>query len=222
MTPPSPASQERAGEPTPGFTFADKRKIAPDGSPVSSAGGASAPPAGTAAAEPELGTGVADELAPPAGGLTAEEFRAQQQASEQLAAERLADLQRLQAEYANYRKRVDRDRATARDQAIASVIESLLPVLDDIHLARQHGDLEAGPLAGIADKLEATLAKYGVQRFGEPGAAFDPAVHDALMHVEEELAEGTEVTTVVGVLQPGYRIGDRVLRPARVSVADPR
>ncbi|MBV9823506.1 MAG: nucleotide exchange factor GrpE, partial [Actinobacteria bacterium] len=95
-------------------------------------------------------------------------------------------------------------------------------VLDDIHLARQHGDLEAGPLAGIADKLEATLAKYGVQRFGEPGAPFDPAVHDALMHVDEELAEGTEVTTVVGVLQPGYRIGERVVRPARVSVADPR
>jgi molecular chaperone GrpE len=128
----------------------------------------------------------------------------------------------LQAEYANYRKRVDRDRAASRDLAIASMIESLLPVLDDIHLARQHGDLEAGPLASIADKLEATLGKYGVERFGEPGAAFDPSVHDALMHVEEELAEGTEVTTVVGVLQPGYRIGDRVVRPARVSVADPR
>ncbi len=167
------------------------------------ADGVTTPPAGQA---PATGTGTT-----PA-----------QDANELLAAERLADLQRLQAEYANYRKRVDRDRATSRDLAIASVIESLLPVLDDIHLARQHGDLEAGPLASIADKLEATLAKYGVERFGEPGAAFDPAVHDALMHVEEELAEGTEVTTVVGVLQPGYRIGDRVVRPARVSVADPR
>ncbi len=202
MTPPSPAPPERAGEPSPGFTFADKRKITPDGSAVP-AGGGSTPPAGATDAAAEAGTAEPDP-------------------NERLAAERLADLQRLQAEYANYRKRVDRDRATARDLAIASVVESLLPVLDDIHLARQHGDLEAGPLAGIADKLEGTLAKYGVQRFGEPGAAFDPAVHDALMHVEEELAEGTEVTTVVGVLQPGYRIGDRVVRPARVSVADPR
>jgi len=203
MTSPSAAPEEPVGGPTPGFTFADKRKIAPDGSPVSPAGGGSTPPAGGApAAEP------ADAATP--------------DANEVLAAERLADLQRLQAEYANYRKRVDRDRATARELAIASVVESLLPVLDDIHLARQHGDLEAGPLAGIADKLESTLAKYGVERFGEPGAAFDPAVHDALMHVDEELAEGTEVTTVVGVLQPGYRIGDRVVRPARVSVADPR
>lgn len=208
MTPPNPAPAEQpgAGNDQPGFTFANKRKISPDGAPP--AGGATTPPAGEAPADG--GSTQADSTTPA------------QDANELLAAERLADLQRLQAEYANYRKRVDRDRATSRDLAIASMIESLLPVLDDIHLARQHGDLEAGPLASIADKLEATLAKYGVERFGEPGAAFDPAVHDALMHVEEELAEGTEVTTVVGVLQPGYRIGDRVVRPARVSVADPR
>ncbi|MEO6500310.1 MAG: nucleotide exchange factor GrpE [Jatrophihabitantaceae bacterium] len=210
MTPPSPAPQEKTGagpdQPAPGFTFADKRKISPDGSAKPSAAGAGKP--------------SADE--PTEAGGAGETATAQApDPHELLAAERLADLQRLQAEYANYRKRVDRDRATTRDLAVASVIESLLPVLDDIHLARQHGDLEAGPLASIADKLETTLAKYGVERFGEPGAAFDPAVHDALMHVDEELAEGTEVTTVVGVLQPGYRIGDRVVRPARVSVADP-
>jgi molecular chaperone GrpE len=216
MTPPSSAPWEKPGagsdQPAPGFTFANKRKISPDGSPVPPAGGAAAPPAGEAAAAAGQAVGEAGDAAPAAPA---------QDANELLAAERLADLQRLQAEYANYRKRVDRDRAMTRDLAVASMIESLLPVLDDIHLARQHGDLEAGPLASIADKLEATLAKYGVERFGEPGAAFDPAVHDALMHVDEELAEGTEVTTVVGVLQPGYRIGDRVVRPARVSVADP-
>jgi molecular chaperone GrpE len=117
---------------------------------------------------------------------------------------------------------VERARAVARELAIGSVVESLLPVLDDIHLARQHGDLEGGPFAGIAEKLETTLGKFGVERFGEPGTPFDPAVHDALMHVDEELAEGTDVTTVVGVLQPGYRIGERIVRPARVSVADPR
>ena len=199
----SPNSDAGAGRfseeerPTPGFTFANKRKISPDGTPVAKpADEAEQPPA-----EPEQ---------PPA------------DPNELLAAERLRDLQRLQAEYANYRKRVERDRALARELTIASVVESLLPVLDDIHLARQHGDLESGPFASIAEKLEAILARYGVERYGEPGTAFDPEVHDALMHVEEELAEGTDTTTVVGVLQPGYRIGERVIRPARVSVADPQ
>ncbi|MGL5859107.1 MAG: nucleotide exchange factor GrpE [Angustibacter sp.] len=138
-----------------------------------------------------------------------------------LAAERLADLQRLQAEYVNYRKRVERDRDVARDRAVASVLESLLAVMDDVHLARQHGDLEGGPFAAIADKLEAALGRYGLERFGEPGEAFDPEVHEALMHTDTELADGTEVTTVVQVLQPGYRTGERILRAARVAVADP-
>ena len=139
----------------------------------------------------------------------------------QLAAERLQDLQRLQAEYVNYRKRVERDRDVARDLAVGGVLESLLPVLDDIHLARQHGDLDDGPFAAIADKLEATLARYGLQRFGEVGEAFDPAVHEALMHTEADLGEGVDVTTVTQVLQPGYRQGDRLIRAARVAVADP-
>ena len=138
-----------------------------------------------------------------------------------VAVERLADLQRLQAEYVNYRRRVERDRDVARDDAIARVLESLLPVLDDVHLARQHGDLEGGPFAAIADKLDLTLGRHGLSRFGEVGEAFDPAVHDALMRTEAELAEGTTVTTVVQVLQPGYRAGERVLRAARVAVADP-
>jgi molecular chaperone GrpE len=141
---------------------------------------------------------------------------------ERLAAERLLDLQRLQAEYSNYRKRVDRDRDVSREYGAQSVIEAMLPVLDDLHLARIHGDLESGPFAAVADKIETTFAKLGVERFGEPGVPFDPTMHDALMHVDEELAEGTDVTTVVGVLQPGYRFGDKVLRPARVSVADPK
>jgi molecular chaperone GrpE len=139
-----------------------------------------------------------------------------------LAQERLADLQRLQAEYVNYRKRVERDRDVARDQAVGAVLESLLPVLDDIHLARQHGDLDGGPFAAIADKLEAVLARYGLERFGAVGEPFDPSVHEALMHTEADLAEGVDVTTVTQVLQPGYRQGERVLRAARVAVADPR
>jgi molecular chaperone GrpE len=137
------------------------------------------------------------------------------------AEERLGDLQRLQAEYVNYRKRVERDRDVAREYAIAGVLESLLPVLDDVHLSRQHGDLEGGPFAAIAEKLESVLSRYGLSRYGEPGQEFDPAVHEALMHTEAELAEGTQVTTVVQILQPGYRVGERVLRAARVAVADP-
>jgi molecular chaperone GrpE len=132
------------------------------------------------------------------------------------------DLQRVQAEYVNYKKRVDRDRDLHHHVAVSSVFEALLPVLDDIHLARQHGDLEGGPFAAIADKLEGILTKFGVERFGQPGEAFDPSVHEALMHSQAELAEGTEVATVVQVMQPGYRMGERLIRAARVAVADPQ
>ena len=139
-----------------------------------------------------------------------------------LAADLTRDLQRLQAEYVNYKKRVDRDREMHRDRAVCDVVEVLLPVLDDIHLARQHGDLEGGPFAAIADKLDGTLTKIGVERFGQPGDPFDPTEHEALMHIEAELAEGTEGTTVVQVLQPGYRMGQLMIRAARVAVADPQ
>ena len=139
-----------------------------------------------------------------------------------LAAERLEDLRRLQAEYVNYKKRVDRDRSVARDQGISHVLESMLPVLDEIHLAREHGDLESGPAATIVDKLEAVLAKLGIERFGEAGDEFDPNHHEALMRMEADLPEGATTTTVVQVLQPGYRLGERIVRAARVAVADPQ
>jgi len=139
-----------------------------------------------------------------------------------LAAERLQDLQRLQAEYVNYKRRVDRDRAVVQERAVHSVIEALLPVLDDINAARDHGDLGDGPFAAIADKLESTLGKFGLERYGQAGEAFDPMLHEALMHTQAELPEGTDTTTVVQVLQPGYRAGEQVLRAARVAVADPQ
>jgi len=145
-------------------------------------------------------------------------------ASEGLAAERLADLQRLQAEYVNYKRRVDRDRAVVQERAVHSVLEAVLPVLDDISAAREHGDLADGPFAAIADKLEGTLAKFGLERYGAPGEEFDPNLHEALMHTAWP-ADGSlaaaESTTVVQVLQPGYRAGEQVLRAARVAVADP-
>jgi len=132
-------------------------------------------------------------------------------------AERTADLQRLQAEYANYRRRVDRDREVIRDTAVANVLTNLLPVLDDIGRARDHGELEGG-FKSVGEALEATVEKLGLERFGAAGDRFDPTVHEALTHTTSP--DVTE-TTAVEVFQPGYRIGDRVVRPARVAVADP-
>ncbi|UER55386.1 nucleotide exchange factor GrpE [Kineosporiaceae bacterium SCSIO 59966] len=144
--------------------------------------------------------------------------QAEQGAQAELVEELRGDLQRLQAEYVNYRRRVDRDRDVARDAGVADVLEALFPVLDDLYFAREHGELTDGPFAAIADKLHAALARFGLEQYGSVGEPFDPAVHEALMHSHS--AEVTE-TTVVQVLQPGYRQGARVLRPARVGVADP-
>jgi molecular chaperone GrpE len=132
-------------------------------------------------------------------------------------AERTADLQRLQAEYANYRRRVERDREVIRATAVANVLTNLLPVLDDIGRAREHGELEGG-FKSVGEALEATVEKLGMSRFGTPGDPFDPTVHEALTHAHSD--DVTEATAVE-VFQPGYRIGDRVVRPARVAVAEP-
>jgi molecular chaperone GrpE len=131
--------------------------------------------------------------------------------------ERTSDLQRLQAEFANYRRRVDRDRQAVAEQALASVLVGLLPVLDDIDRARTHGEVEGG-FKLVADGLETTLAKLGLQRFGEPGEPFDPTVHEAMTHAVS--ADVTE-PTCAEIYQPGYRVGDRIVRPARVAVVDP-
>lgn len=140
-------------------------------------------------------------------------------------ADRAAGLQdellREKASFHNYRELMKRERPKDREQAISSVVESLVPVLDDIHYAREHGDLTGSPFEKIADKLTATLTRYGVEPIGAAGETFDPARHEALMHVDAELPPGATDTTVVQVMQPGYKIGERVVRPARVSVADP-
>jgi len=138
--------------------------------------------------------------------------------AETKAAEHLEDLQRLQAEYVNYRKRVDRDRALMTEAAQASFVEALLPVLDDVAAARQHGDLKEGPFAAIAEKLEETLGRFGWASFGASGEAFDPMIHEALMSQPSTEVDGPTVTEVV---QLGHRIGERIVRPARVIVAQP-
>ncbi|MFI9632505.1 nucleotide exchange factor GrpE [Nocardia sp. NPDC051929] len=130
-------------------------------------------------------------------------------------AERTADLQRLTAEYANYRRRVERDRKAVIDNAKASVVTELLGVLDDLDRARAHGDLESGPLRSVADKLSAALLKQGLEEFGSEGEPFDPTLHEAVQH------EGSGHDPVIGiVMRKGYRFGDRVLRHALVGVTD--
>ena len=128
-----------------------------------------------------------------------------------------ADLQRLQAEYSNYRKRVERDRAVASEIAIAAVLSELLATLDDIDRAAEHGELTGG-FKSVADQLINTTTKLGLEKYGEDGDAFDPQIHEALMH--ETSAEVT-VPTATKILQPGYKFKERVLRPARVAVTDP-
>ncbi len=132
-------------------------------------------------------------------------------------AERTADLQRLQAEYANYRKRVDRDRAAVREQAVATTLAGLLPVLDAIGQARDHGELSGG-FKSVADSLQAALGRLGLVTYGEKGDPFDPKIHEALTSTySPDVAEDT----CVEILQPGYKVGERILRPARVAVAEP-
>ncbi|MDQ1711103.1 MAG: molecular chaperone GrpE [Frankiaceae bacterium] len=136
---------------------------------------------------------------------------------EALLEERTADLQRMKAEYDNYRKRIERDRTLMAEQSIAAVLAHLLPVLDDMDRAREHEELTGG-FKSVAEGLEAALVKLGLERFGDPGEPFDPLVHEAVTH--QHSANVTE-PTCVAVLRPGYRFADRLLRPAMVSVAEP-
>jgi molecular chaperone GrpE len=128
------------------------------------------------------------------------------------------DLQRLQAEFANYRKRVDRDRALAGEIAISAVLLEFLAVLDDLDRAEAHNELSGG-FKAIADQIIATISKLGLEKYGDAPATFDPNIHDALMH---ETSEEVKETTVTKILQPGYKYKERILRPARVVVTDPQ
>jgi molecular chaperone GrpE len=128
-----------------------------------------------------------------------------------------ADLQRLQAEFANYRKRIERDRELVRAQVIAGTLSELLPVLDDIGRAREHGDLE-GAFKSVGEALESTVNRLGLRPFGVAGDAFDPTRHEAISH---EHSDDVETATCASVFQPGYEFAGRIVRPAIVSVVDP-
>lgn len=201
------------GEPDPGRPaeppkVTDKRRIDPET-------GAVREPAPVTGDDPP-----ADTEADPLAGLDFEPTGADAEliGAVALAEERLSDLQRVQAEYVNYRRRVERDRAVARDQAVSQVLEALIPALDDLELARQHGELEGTPFAAIAEKVEASLTRFGWERYGAIGEVFDPQVHEALMHQHSD--DVTEPTVSL-VMQPGHRVAGRVVRAARVAVADP-
>ncbi len=197
----SQREQGRDGPEHEGPVIRDKRRIDPETGAVREPGATSAPAGG-----PGL-----DGL--PEGPAQAEQARQ----VDARVAELTADLQRLQAEYQNYRRRVERDREVVREHALVNVLTNLLPLLDDVGRARQHGELTGG-FKSVGEGLETTVEKLGLARFGEPGEPFDPTVHEALMH-----SYSPEVTepTCVQILQPGYRIGERVVRPARVAVAEP-
>ncbi|MEU0382087.1 nucleotide exchange factor GrpE [Streptomyces cyaneofuscatus] len=170
-------------------------------------------------AEPKAAAPSEEEAAAPAGdtdptvGLTAQLDQVRTALDE-----RTADLQRLQAEYQNYRRRVERDRVTVKEIAVANLLSEILPVLDDVGRAREHGELVGG-FKSVAESLETVVAKLGLQQFGKEGEPFDPTIHEALMH---SYAPDVTETTCVAILQPGYRIGERTIRPARVAVAEPQ
>ena len=194
MTQGNPEVTPDAGAPT---------EPSPDVEPVETPDGVSAGSAGSAseadsveAAEPE------DELS----------------AARREAAERTADLQRLQAEFLNYKRRVERDRDLVRENAVFAVLSPMLDVLDSIDRAREAGELEGG-FKGVADQLERIVNGLGLSKFGEPGDPFDPTHHEALSHVGTD--PDVEVVTCKHIAKAGYRIGDRVVRAAQVLVVDP-
>jgi len=158
---------------------------------------------------PDLGS---DE--PPQDDLVEDDLAVAQRAL----AERTADLQRLQAEYLNYKRRVDRDRELVRENATFAALAPIVDVLDTIDRAREHGDLDEG-FQAVAEQLERVVTKAGLVKYGEAGDAFDPRIHEALSHIGED--PDVKVTTCKIVAKAGYAIGDRVVRAAQVLVVDP-
>ena len=210
------ADDENDGQATERVVIRDRRKIDPKAEAKANAAAAEVTekPTGGAhrAADPEDGAAVPSPEEPkqPALGPELEALRGELD-------ERTHDLQRITAEYANYRKRVDRDRAAAAELTTGAVLTALLPVLDDNDRAREHGDL-VGPFASVAESLTAVTGKLGLTAFGEKGDPFDPNRHEAVAH--QTSADVTE-PTCVEVMRRGYNLGERLLRPALVAVADP-
>lgn len=223
---------DSAGEPAEqGFSFTDKRRVDPETGEVRAPKDAQQPAVGEqdaeepAAAEPtEAGQPAAGEPEADASDLGVEipedaSALGDSEAGEVSAdaAQHLEDLQRLNAEYAAYRRRSERERERAHENGMVKVTEALMPILDEVRLAREAGDVE-GPFAKHVDRLFEALNKLGIEQYGEVGEVFDPNVHEALM---QQPSEEVEEPTVFLVMQPGYRMGERVLKAARVGVHVP-
>lgn len=176
-------------------TVTDKRRIDPQTGEVREGASSGAAPTGAAPAA--------------SGGESADKV-----------AELTADLQRVQADFANYRKRALRDQEAVGERAKAVVVGQLLPVLDDLDRARSHGDLDSGPLKSVADKLAAALSSLGVTEFGTEGEEFDPSLHEAVQHEGDGSAGSSQGLVIGHVMRKGYKLGDFVLRPAMVGVVD--
>ena len=210
---------DRPAEPTPGTEANDL----PEGEPTVAPSPRGTPPVGfgDAAGEMSDATEVEDQVegdAVAGDGTGTPEEDDEQFSMRNAIADLTNDLQRLQAEYANYRKRVDRDRQLVAESAAYKALTPVIEVLDTIDRAKEHGELEGG-FKAVADQLERVVTSAGLVRFGEPGDAFDPTFHEALSHLGAD-AE-VEVTTVKHVAKGGYRMGDRVVRAAQVLVVDP-
>ncbi len=194
----------------------DKRRLDPESGAVRAPAGAAdgtpaAPQAEAGSPDP---TGLSEAASTDAGGPGPDGAAG----VDPRVAELTADLQRLSAEYANYRKRVERDRVAVAEIATAGLLGGLLPVLDDLDRAREHGDL-TGAFKGVGDAVVALTDKLGLERYGEVGDPFDPAVHEALLTAEPDPT--SSVSVCAAVLQPGYRLrSGRIIRAARVSVAE--
>lgn len=183
-------------------TVTDKRRVDPQTGEIRDAGGQERSDSGHVSG-------------PALGGPVPGAFPGESPEEADKAAELLGDLQRVQADFANYRKRALRDHEVAGERAKAVVVGQLLPVLDDLDRARSHGDLESSPLKAVADKLEAVLTGLGLAAFGVEGEQFDPSLHEAVQH------EGEGSDPVIGhVMRRGYRLGEQVLRHALVGVVD--
>jgi molecular chaperone GrpE len=201
-----------AGEEQPRVVIRDKRRIDPVTGQVRTpageqpAGAQPGTPQGERMSEQETPVVEQPPVEPTGGGDLAQQL-----------AERTDDLQRVSAEYANYRRRVDRDRTLVVDQAAERFAAQLFPIVDDIERARDHGDLD-GAFKVVADRVLGLLDSLGVESFGKAGDPFDPSLHEAVIH---DTSSEVTVPTATTVLRPGFRRGDRVLRTAMVAVTDP-
>jgi molecular chaperone GrpE len=216
VTLPDQAGEHVDGTPEPPFdgSRGPREPAAPEvpGAPGEAPDGAAPSPA-----QPADVTGESEDRAGDLASDRADDIAVELAAARSAVAALTNDLQRLQAEYVNYKRRVDRDRDVVKENATFSVLSAMLPVLDDLDRAREHGELEGG-FKAVADSLERIVAAHGLVKFGKPGDEFDPRFHEALMHGH---SPDVTTTTCQNIISAGYLIGERVVRPARVTVVDP-